>query len=104
MSNSQFRKRFGHISGAWRGRNPIQRNAIIAAGNLRDPETLPELIRVLEKDDRPVLRGAAAWALGRIGLYEGICALEAALKREKHPEVLEEVRESLLNYPLANLE
>ena len=30
LSNRQFKEKFGHVSGSWRGKNPIQRNAIIS--------------------------------------------------------------------------
>ncbi|WP_373737916.1 HEAT repeat domain-containing protein, partial [Jeotgalibaca porci] len=54
------------LAGSWRGKKPLQRNAIIALANYRDRTAIPELLRVMETDVRPVLRGTAAWAIGQI--------------------------------------
>jgi len=94
MTDADFKRRFGHTSGAWRGRTPIQRNAVIAAGNLKDRGAVPALVKILTSDSRSVMRGAAAWALGKIGVPEGIEALKRALENEKDPVVLEEIEEA----------
>src|SRR5699024_12278752 len=36
MSNRELKEKFGHVSGFWRGKNPLQRNAIIALANFKD--------------------------------------------------------------------
>ena len=95
MTNAEFRKRFGHTSAAWRGRTPIQRNAMIAAGNLKDTSAVPGLIDILCSDSRPVIRGSAAWALGQIGSPEGVKALQQVKNTENDPTVLEEIKNSL---------
>lgn len=92
MSNAEFKKRFGYTAGAWRGRTVFQRNAIIAAGNARDDNFVPELIRILQKDSRPVMRGTAAWALGRIGSPEAYSALKEALSWEQDQSVIDEIK------------
>lgn len=97
MSNREFKERFGRSAAAWRGKKPIQRNAIIALGNFKDESAVPELIRLLREDDRPVIRGTAAWALGRIGGAEAEDALASALVREKDAEALEEIRRAMKN-------
>lgn len=66
ISNKEFKERFGTLAGSWRGKKPIQRNAIIALANYRDRSAIPELLRVMETDPRPVIRGTAGWALGEI--------------------------------------
>ena len=43
LSNRQFKGTFGHVSGAWRGKNPIQRNAIIALAHFKDESALDDL-------------------------------------------------------------
>ena len=48
------------------GRDRLVRNACIAAGNWGDPQTIPPLKTLLD-DSNPLVRGHAAWALGRIG-------------------------------------
>lgn len=87
LSNRQFKERFGHVSGSWRGKNPIQRNAIIALAHFKDESSVPELIEMLYNDQRPVMRGTIAWALGKIGTDKGYEAIREALKTEEDPEV-----------------
>jgi epoxyqueuosine reductase len=92
MSNREFRERFGSSAAAWRGKKPIQRNAVIALGHFRDVSAVGDLARILLEDPRPELRESAAWALGRIGGGEAREAVRAALERETE----EPVREALL--------
>jgi epoxyqueuosine reductase len=64
LSDDQFRARFRHTP-LWRAkRRGLLRNAAIVLGNQRDPATLPALERALH-DSEPLVRGAAAWALGQ---------------------------------------
>jgi epoxyqueuosine reductase len=79
MGNREFKETFGSTSAAWRGRKPIQRNALIALGNFKDAESVPDIIAVMDEDPRPVIRATAAWALGQIG---GAAAREALLRAE----------------------
>ncbi|CAM3787662.1 tRNA epoxyqueuosine(34) reductase QueG [Mesobacillus thioparans] len=95
MSNREFKDRFGHVSGSWRGKKPIQRNAIIALAHYKDDTAVPELIAVMKNDPRPVLRGTAAWALGKIGGSEAKDALTLAVAKEEDEEVLLEIRKGL---------
>ncbi|WP_408009444.1 tRNA epoxyqueuosine(34) reductase QueG [Pseudalkalibacillus sp. A8] len=95
ISNREFREQFGPVSGSWRGKKPIQRNAIIALGNFKDETALPELLHVLSEDPRPVIRGTAAWSLGKIGGAEAEIALKSAKEREKDEDVLAEIDRSL---------
>jgi epoxyqueuosine reductase len=92
MGNKEFKERFGASSAAWRGKKPIQRNAVIALGNYRDESAVPALKDVLANDPRPVLRGTAAWALGQIGGSEALEAIRSALEREQDPEAGEEMK------------
>ena len=36
LSNREFKEKFGHVSGSWRGKNPIQRNAILALAHFKE--------------------------------------------------------------------
>ncbi|AKO91173.1 tRNA epoxyqueuosine(34) reductase QueG [Priestia filamentosa] len=95
MSNREFKEKYGHVSGSWRGKKPIQRNAIIALAHFKDETAVPELIKLLKADVRPVIRGTAAWALGKIGTNEAVSELEMALLKEKEEEVIEEIKKGL---------
>lgn len=95
ISNREFKDKFGHVAGAWRGKKPIQRNAIIAIGHFKDDTAMNELEHVLKKDPRPVIRGTAAWALGKIGTDEAKLVLITAKDREQDEEVLYEITSAL---------
>lgn len=93
VGNKEFQARYGRTSSAWRGKKPIQRNAVIALGNFKEASAVPDLIRVLEQDTRPVLRGTAAWSLARIGGEQARSALLAAADKESD----EEARQAIAN-------
>jgi len=75
----------------------------VALGNRRDAGSLPALARAADRDPSPLVRGHAAWALGRIGAAHaaergaaraalGRCALDAdAGVREEAALALAEV-------------
>ncbi|PFO04200.1 tRNA epoxyqueuosine(34) reductase QueG [Bacillus sp. AFS076308] len=98
LSNREFKKRFGSISGAWRGKKPIQRNAIIALAHFKDESAVPDLIDVLETEASPVTRGTAAWALGKIGGETAYAALRKAKELETDIEVQSEIEKGLNFY------
>jgi epoxyqueuosine reductase len=91
LSNRQYKERYGRNASSWRGKNPIQRNAVIALGNFRDESAVPTLRELLLADPRPAIRESAAWALGRIG---GASAGEA-LEQARGQEADEAVRTAL---------
>ncbi|MCS4487134.1 tRNA epoxyqueuosine(34) reductase QueG [Staphylococcus americanisciuri] len=66
MSNKAFKETYGHLAGAWRGKKPIQRNAILALAHFKEKEAVPELKAVAENDARPMIRATAYWAIGQI--------------------------------------
>jgi epoxyqueuosine reductase len=94
MGNREFKERYGESAAAWRGRKPIQRNAVIALGNFKDKEAVPALADVLHGDPRPELRAAAAWSLGRIGGEPAARALSTALSRETDQAVREDLEKA----------
>ena len=95
MSNKEFKTKFGHVSGAWRGKKPIQRNAILALAHFKEEAAVPDLIELMVKDERPVIRGTAAWAIGRINAEGATLALQQALQKEQDEEVLAEIHKGL---------
>ncbi|MFS0688659.1 tRNA epoxyqueuosine(34) reductase QueG [Sporosarcina sp. 179-K 8C2 HS] len=87
LSNREFKETYGHMSGSWRGKNPIQRNAILALAHFKDETAVPTLAELLVNDQRPLIRGTAAWALGQIGTSESIEAIEIAIQKEEDADV-----------------
>ncbi|MFJ7727907.1 tRNA epoxyqueuosine(34) reductase QueG [Neobacillus sp. NPDC097160] len=98
LSNREFKNKFGNAAGSWRGKKPIQRNAIIALAHFKDETAVPELIDVLVKEASPVSRGTAAWALGKIGGDPAFAALVKAKEVETNSEVQGEIEKALNFY------
>ena len=95
MSEDDFRERFAGTSIMRAKRVGMQRNACVALGNegpsvRGDGVAVPALGRALRHSE-PLVRGHAAWALGRIGGQEAEALLSAAARDETHPEALEEI-------------
>jgi epoxyqueuosine reductase len=95
ISNREFKEKYGSMSGSWRGKKPIQRNAILALAHFKDKTAIPDLTKVLFEDSRPVMRGTAAWALGKIGDDQCISTLMKAKERETDTEVIQEIEKGL---------
>ncbi|UOQ43628.1 tRNA epoxyqueuosine(34) reductase QueG [Halobacillus salinarum] len=95
ISNREFKNTYGPMSGSWRGKKPIQRNAIIALAHYKEQSSVPELIRLMNEDPRPVIRGTAAWGLGKIGTAECFEEIEKAMELEKDEQVVYEMKKGL---------
>ncbi|MFC0523308.1 tRNA epoxyqueuosine(34) reductase QueG [Pontibacillus salicampi] len=95
ISNREFKEKYGKMAGSWRGKKPIQRNAIIALAHYKDDTAVEELIRVMKEDPRPVIRGTAAWALGKIGVPSSYDVILHAKEKETDEEVLLEMDKGL---------
>jgi epoxyqueuosine reductase len=61
-------------------RDTLARNAAVALGNAGDPSACGPLARVLGSHPSAVVRGHAAWALGRLGGAQARECLERALE------------------------
>ncbi len=94
MNNKEFKERYGSSAASWRGKKPIQRNAIIALGNFKDRTAVPVLSDLLRTDSRPEIRATAAWALGRIGGEEAANFIEQRIAVEQEPLVQEELHKA----------
>ena len=94
-TNREFREKFGHVSGFWRGKNPLQRNAIIALAHYKDETSIDVLYDIIINDVRPVIRETAAWALGKIGTEKAKTKLQNALDQVKEDSLVEEIKEAL---------
>jgi epoxyqueuosine reductase len=75
-------------------RRGLLRNVAVALGNSGDRRAVPALVKALG-DEEPLVRGHAAWALGRLGGEEALLALREALQEEKDAMVLEEISHAL---------
>ena len=75
-------------------REGFLRNVAVALGNWGSPQAVPALVRALE-DAEPLVRGHAAWALGRIGSVSAVAALTEALSAETDQAVIEEIEAAL---------
>lgn len=94
MSNKTFKAEFGHLAGAWRGKKPIQRNAILALAHFKEVDALPDLKKVAETDVRPEIKGTAYWAIGQIS-HEEIAYLKARYEIETDKDVRIEILKSI---------
>ncbi|MBI2935930.1 MAG: tRNA epoxyqueuosine(34) reductase QueG [Chloroflexi bacterium] len=90
LTEEEFRLRFQGSPVRRATRIGLQRNACVALGNLEDPRAVPDLTKALQ-EAAPVVRGHAAWALGRIGGNEARQALEETLATELDAVVREEI-------------
>jgi len=75
-------------------RKYFQRNAAIALGNLQDPAYVPNLA-IAMNDPEELVRGYAAWGLGKIGDRTAKQVLEDNLSKETSESVKEEIRQAL---------
>ena len=67
ISNREFKKKYGHMAGSWRGKTILKRNAIIALANMKKEENLSLLIPQL-RDPNSMIREYAEWAIVNIYL------------------------------------
>jgi epoxyqueuosine reductase len=88
-----------HYETEWTGtamrratRTGLRRNAAVALGNRGDAAALPALATALADPD-PVVRGHAAWAIGRIDRRHP--ELDRARMREQDAQVLDEIEAAL---------
>jgi epoxyqueuosine reductase len=90
LSDDEFRTRFRGSPITRAKRRGLLRNVAVALGNLRDLRALSALEAALH-DAEPLIRGHAAWALGRLGGRAAQQGLQAALSTELDSAVGEEM-------------
>ena len=94
LNDEQFRARYRKTP-LWRSkRRGILRNAAIVLGNTGNADSI-EALRKGITDTEPVVRGACAWAIGRIGGEVSLQILKEQLQSELDPEVREEINHAL---------
>ena len=94
LDDAGFRQRFRGTPLVRSKRRGLLRNAAVALGNWGDSMAVPALARALY-DHEPLIRGHAAWALGRIGTGEARHALADAVNAESDGWVCEELKQAL---------
>jgi epoxyqueuosine reductase len=94
LSDEEFRTRFRKTPLDRPSRAGLLRNAAIAAGNSGDASLIPSLVQCLA-DAEPLVRGAAAWALGKLGGDTAREALRIAATDEVDPNVQAEIEAAI---------
>ena len=101
MGEGQFREAFRASPMRFVRRSGLVRNACVVLGNGGSRAHGAVLGRLLRDDPEALVRGHAAWALGRIGGSEAEASLQEAAQRERDAEVIREVRAALASRPYA---
>ena len=96
LSNGQFKEKFGHIAGSWRGKNILQRNAIIALANANDRSAIPKLLEIIDKGQNPVHIATAIWALSQLVREASPEMIEMILAVKNPTEAIKEEQEQFL--------
>ncbi len=94
LDEEGFRARFRGSAVKRVKRSGLLRNVAVALGNWGGEAGVEPLGRALD-DPEPLVRGHAAWALGRIGTPEARAHLARSLAREADPLVRGELTEAL---------
>ncbi|HSU17483.1 tRNA epoxyqueuosine(34) reductase QueG [Longimicrobium sp.] len=91
MTQEEFSRRFRNSPIKRTKRRGLLRNVAVALGNWGSPEAVPALTVALN-DEEPLVRGHAAWALGRIGTEAARQALRERTEVEEDASVRQEIR------------
>ncbi len=91
ITEAEFRTRFSGSPIKRARRGGLRRNVAVALGNLADPAAVPALLLALGDEETPLVRGHAAWALGRIGTEAAREGLGQRLAHEQDAWVREEI-------------
>jgi epoxyqueuosine reductase len=94
LTEEAFRRQFKGSAIKRPKRRGLLRNVAVALGNLGSVDAVPALIRALSDPD-PLVRGHAAWALGRIGTGEARAALMEAFRLEADAGARAEMQQAL---------
>jgi epoxyqueuosine reductase len=95
LDEAEFRRNFRGSPILRAKRKGFLRNVAVALGNSKSREAVPALIRALD-DEEALVRGHVAWALGQIGLKDGIQALQTRLRVENDPTVRMEIEDAIM--------
>lgn len=99
MSEDTFRQRYRGTAVTRAKRVGMARNAAVALGNIGTEDDARPLVTALLGHDAPLVRGHAAWALGRIGGATARTGLNVAWRRERNPDTRAEIALALDGVP-----
>jgi epoxyqueuosine reductase len=94
LSQEEFSRRFKNSPVKRAKRRGLLRNVAVALGNWGSAEAVPVLAAALS-DEEPLIRGHAAWALGRIATTAALEALQRRTPLEEDAWVREELELAL---------
>jgi epoxyqueuosine reductase len=94
LTQDEFSARFRGSPIKRARRRGYLRSTAVALGNRGEADAVPALTAALN-DEEELVRGHAAWALGRIGGSLARQVLEAAEQKESHPAVRDEISHAL---------
>ncbi len=97
MSREQFQQRFANTPLDRPGFDGLRRNAAIVLGNRGDATAVPALIEALQ-DDSTLVRGAAAWSLGKLSGDQAQTALRERWRVETDVGVREELQTAFVDW------
>ncbi len=95
LRSGEFKRRYARTAMGWRGAAILRRNAAVALGNSLDRGAVDPLGEALASDPHAIVRGAAAWALGRIGSPDALERLRCRLEIEEDASVRSEITAAL---------
>lgn len=102
LTETEFQERFGSTPLARSRRAGLLRNACVVLGNSEKQNAIPQLTEAL-LDDESLVRGAAAWALGKIGGATALAALANRQSIEEDPDVQQELALALQRNSVKNV-
>lgn len=95
LRSGEFKRTYRASAMGWRGGAILRRNAAVCLGNTLDRSAVPDLEGALAEDPHALVRGHAAWALGRIGSPRALRALAARLPLEGDAGARDEIDAAL---------
>lgn len=95
LTKKEFNEIYKEMSGSWRGKNVLRRNAIIALGNSKNKNKI-DILKKLLFDPSEMIREYSAWAICNIDQIQGKSILKEHLKHEKSERVRKEITNIML--------
>ncbi len=95
LDDKGFSRRFTNSAIKRTKRRGLLRNVAVALGNTGNREAVASLARALANEPEALVRGHAAWALGRLGGSAARAALDSARRRESDPDATCEIESAL---------